>query len=297
MTDLQVGEVRGFRLFRMQAGSVLRSYSATYRWSPGRNEATCLSTERRGHGAIPEIGCGCGFWIYRDLDRCGRMFRTELLAKGSGSHRTFGEFEPRSLAVLGECRGWGRVLEGDDGWRTEYAAVDTILDIGQGVNLSSLAVRYEVPVVAASVDLALRHTGRLTARDHVHRSQRTRGLFPGWPEVPGQDGHSGVHGPLEDTPRNEGCDLAGPADRRGRAGATRAGMSCRVLTVCERDTVAFLTTAPDRRPNRPTQGSSRKPRRGARVVDVRLREPRSSPGGTDRRPGSRELETRGATAA
>jgi hypothetical protein len=167
MIDYQVGEIVGFRIFRLEPNATLGSYSAPHVWLLGENVAVCASgRRRRQHGTVPALGCGCGFWMYKDLGRCARMFRLELSSSPRSLSATrFGSFEPEPTAVLGRSRAWGRVLEGDDGWRAEFAAVDELYDIGQGLDLRAAADRYQVPLSTVELDLALTVVGILSERD------------------------------------------------------------------------------------------------------------------------------------
>ena len=165
MIDLEVGARHGYRMFRLLADGTLTSYSAPYVWTVGANQASCESSKRHGHGPVPALRCGCGFWLYRDLGRCARMLRHELVGRGYQIHGPFGDFEAQRGAVLAECRAWGRVLEGADGWRSEWAAIDAVLDIGQKLDIETVAEHYEVPIVAEQVDLSVTVSGVLTDRD------------------------------------------------------------------------------------------------------------------------------------
>jgi hypothetical protein len=176
MTDLQVGAVRGFRLFRLGPDRSLGSYSATYQWTAGQNEAACNGKKHRDK--VPAIGCGCGFWMYSDLQRCALMFRAELLGINAYARgHVFGGFEPRAEAIIGQTRGWGRVLEGEAGWRTQFAALDALVDIGHPVDLGPVADRYNVPVVLMPTELSLVRTGILTRRDERATEQGKVGIW------------------------------------------------------------------------------------------------------------------------
>ncbi len=169
--DIQVGEVSGFRLFRAAPDGRLESYAVHHAWSPGTNTAAC-GGRKKGHGPVPALGCRCGFWMYRDLARCASMFRHELM--GNDKPGRFGSFEPRHRGVLARCDGWGRVLEGDDGWRVEKARINCLLDVGQRVDLRPWAEAYDVLIVSAEIDLSLTCIGRLTALgEDVGREMRT----------------------------------------------------------------------------------------------------------------------------
>jgi hypothetical protein len=91
------------------------------------------------------------------------MLRAELLGEPR-EHGWFGHFEPKNQAILGRCRCWGTVLEGEGGWRTKFAALDALIDIGQQLDLGSPASGYDVLPVAVPVDLAPSFIGTLTAR-------------------------------------------------------------------------------------------------------------------------------------
>ena len=162
MIEPQVGEIVGFRLFLMSEDGVLSSYAAAYGWEPGINEATCPAFKRAGHGPVPAVHCKCGFWMYRDLVSSAWMFRGELAGIWNPLANPFGRFESLQVAVLGQCRGWGRVTVGESGWRTQFAAIDALFDIGNGTDLGVAASRYDVLAVQAELDLSLVRTGRLT---------------------------------------------------------------------------------------------------------------------------------------
>jgi len=156
-----INAITGYRTFGV-LGDRLTSYSAGYEWVAGKNEAKC---SRHPRSAVPLRGCGCGFWMYRDLTRAAWMFRDHLFPEADEDPGYFGSFEPTApSAILAEVKGWGRVLEGDDGWRTQLASVHALLDIGQRTDLSSIATTYNVPITLADLDLSLTHTGNLTAK-------------------------------------------------------------------------------------------------------------------------------------
>ena len=166
-----VGEVRGFRIFWPEDDGSLSSGFVEYTWSPGRNEATCederpAARPKTRHGLVPAPGCKCGFWMYKDLERGARMFRVELLGEPEAHPMPtrFGAFDEDVQAVLGEVSGWGRVREGEDGWRVQFARIRALIDISQDMDLSDWAGTYDVPVVRVDVDLAISHAGQLTAR-------------------------------------------------------------------------------------------------------------------------------------
>jgi hypothetical protein len=117
--------------------------------------------------------------MYNDLRRCGLMFRAELLMTPDAPSGFFDGFTPPPTAILGQARGWGRVLEGGAGWRTQFAAVDALVDIGQALDLGPIADRYDVPVVAHPLDLSLVRSGILTARDAAASADNRVGVSLG----------------------------------------------------------------------------------------------------------------------
>jgi hypothetical protein len=157
-----INAITGYRMFNV-SGDRLSSLSARHEWIAGKNKATCST---KGHGPVPARGCGCGFWMYKDLARAAWMFRDHLMPEDEEADvGPFGSFEPSApVAILAEVRGWGRVLEGDDGWRTQFASVNAILDIGQEIGLSAISLTYNAPIILADIDLSLTHTGNLTAK-------------------------------------------------------------------------------------------------------------------------------------
>ena len=98
----------GWRLWRLRDG-VLRSWTLSYDWSPGRNQATCLSPRSSRCQSSPGGTCQCGFWALDSPLEC-------LLR---GRHQGIGWWP-----VMGLMRGWGTVaVHGQEGFRAQAAAV------------------------------------------------------------------------------------------------------------------------------------------------------------------------------
>lgn len=101
-------------------------------WQPGRNHAICLS----GHGhEVPHANnrdadpsdawCGCGYWAYWDLGN--------------------NPVDPPS--VVGLVKGWGRLIEGDLGFRCSDAEIIAIwMPTYATAEALELEARYRVPV-------------------------------------------------------------------------------------------------------------------------------------------------------
>lgn len=139
-TDLQVDPVRGYRMFEVDVDG-LHSIAQPYLWTPGENEALCFASPKvsrgrsawrngpdglervelpdAGHGRIPDPSCGCGFWIYASEN----VARDRLMHRPTHPHASrYGDFGGRDV-VLAEVDGSGRIIEGEDGWRCEYAQI------------------------------------------------------------------------------------------------------------------------------------------------------------------------------
>lgn len=148
-------------LFRLPRGSSgptrprLKAYSNDMVWLPGPNDAACTSppraytvlrNEKEGDGVelvdlwdssshtrIPDPGCNCGFWCFKELD--------ELLASSWGDAPD---------VVVGKVMGWGRTVHHRDGYRFEKAQVVELYETG-GYDLKDLykvGKEYDIPVVS-----------------------------------------------------------------------------------------------------------------------------------------------------
>jgi hypothetical protein len=165
--------VVGYRCWTLQGG-FLKPTNSDFLWQPGDNEAICYAdqeefkksvgrnvngefkiVEQGTHGLIPEATCNCGFWMLKTpqnlLDRMIAPKR-DVMSFAVMASAYFGQYEPRQY-VLGQVRGWGRVLPGENGWRTEFAAVELIIQVEHWDNvinddrLEAVAKLYDVPVV------------------------------------------------------------------------------------------------------------------------------------------------------
>ena len=180
--DIRVGEYEGFRAFDI-VGNGLSSYNASYVWKPGENEALCFSVggyrdksmkalrnrpDGNGveiidvlpsHGRIPDPSCKCGFWVYLSPGKLLKNGGSALLgarrrrgssARPVGAKNGFGDFGHVMVAegkVAAQVKGWGRVIEGDDGFRCEKAAITSLIALGNVAEIARLADIYQVPMV------------------------------------------------------------------------------------------------------------------------------------------------------
>jgi len=127
-------------------------------WRPGMNAATCLQRNSR-HKVdakdpelrIPVEKCGCGFWSYREfeglLDGWARKTAT---ARVSGSAGLYG-FSPADhaagVAVIGLVECFGRVIEGERGYRSAKARIVELYDDDGDPGIARVAAEFGVPVV------------------------------------------------------------------------------------------------------------------------------------------------------
>ena len=171
---LVVGEVEGWRVCHFN-GTELTAYNADYVWKPGENVAVCTAThqatkqvlrnkadgsgvelvEVMDHTAIPDPNCGCGFWMYKSSEglkakgpQRGGGYLVTYPYRNRTANNGFGSFAPAGQTgyVVVQVKGWGRVVEGADGYRCEYASITAIVDTGDSF-LGELAEKYKVPLV------------------------------------------------------------------------------------------------------------------------------------------------------
>lgn len=169
-----IEEVVGYRVWDLTESGRLRSTNSGFGcWEPGDNEAVCQRSPRMvrkngpdgllyvpvedGHTAIPDAGCECGFWLLKDLHAARDKFDPR---PAPGVYRFTMTYpgtpapEPSVGKVIGEVKGWGRVVVGQDGWRVEKARISALLTSNKsgylkGDQLAEVSERYVVPVVEA----------------------------------------------------------------------------------------------------------------------------------------------------
>jgi hypothetical protein len=107
-------------------GGMLEALGTSARWEPRRApKANCHT----GHDhAAPALQCRCGYWSFKTR---------ELLEEALESYAV-------SVDVIGQVEIWGRVIECENGWRSEYAYPKELWLLDEG--LESLSWKYGVPV-------------------------------------------------------------------------------------------------------------------------------------------------------
>jgi hypothetical protein len=104
----------------------LEALGSSSRWEPRRAlRANCRIGEDH---AAPQMDCNCGYWSFRTK---------ELLIQAMERYAT-------SVCVIGQVEIWGRVIECENGFRSEYAYPKELWLLEDG--LESLSWKYGVPV-------------------------------------------------------------------------------------------------------------------------------------------------------
>ena len=114
----------GWRAWDVSEG-LLEAVGNSYRWKPRRAEAAVC---RSGAHEAPKFNCNCGFWSFKTLDL--------LLEARKGA--------PGPDRVVGPVEIWGRVIECENGFRSEFAYPKELWLLKDG--LESLSWIYGVPV-------------------------------------------------------------------------------------------------------------------------------------------------------
>lgn len=105
---------------------MLESLGLSSMWEPRRApQAVCRSGLNH---LAPYLGCQCGYWSFKT-----REGLTEALATYAAV-----------VDVIGQVEIWGRVVECENGWRSEYAYPKELWLLDKG--LESVSWRYGVPV-------------------------------------------------------------------------------------------------------------------------------------------------------
>jgi len=111
---IRAGEIIGWRFWKLYNG-LLYSVFASYIWCPGVFER---SSARRCE--FNNVG-----FIYKFRDNLGyHAFRDKEQAKREAFIHAYW-----SPCVIGSVAMWGEVIEHEHGWRSEYAAVQSITEI------------------------------------------------------------------------------------------------------------------------------------------------------------------------
>ena len=140
-----MSEFSGYHLFNY--GGTLND------WGPGTNVARCRSNKK--HTAenaseslrIPVLGCGCGFWSFREFE--GMLDDLPGAARVVSGSRGMWGFSPTDMdrvKAIGRVENFGRVIEGDLGFRAEKSRVVEIYDESEIPALADFAAYFGVPL-------------------------------------------------------------------------------------------------------------------------------------------------------
>ena len=106
-------------------GNILEALGSDHQWKPKKIvQAEC---SRCGHEA-PQMSCACGYWSFKT---------PELMKEACFGYKG-------DVAVVGSVEIWGRVIECENGYRSEYAYPKELWLLEEG--LESLSWIYGVPV-------------------------------------------------------------------------------------------------------------------------------------------------------
>lgn len=105
----------------------LGALGTTFEWEPRRAARARCKVASGSHYA-PNLSCSCGFWSFKSR---------ELLTEALSTYAT-------DVDVIGEVEIWGRVIECENGWRSEFAYPKELWLLDEG--LESLSWKYGVKV-------------------------------------------------------------------------------------------------------------------------------------------------------
>jgi hypothetical protein len=111
----QIGVAEGWRAWKVSVelpafGVPPKLESATYGyyWAP-RVKARAVCRKGCDEADVPGEGCTCGFYSAKSLEH--------LMSMGYADYRHGVD----TFTVVGKIANWGKVIEGSQGWRAEYA--------------------------------------------------------------------------------------------------------------------------------------------------------------------------------
>jgi len=140
-----VSEFTGYHLFN-RSGIVAE-------WAPGTNAARCRSNKK--HAAenpneserIPVLGCGCGFWSFREFEgMLDDLPGASEVVSGSLGMWGFSPTDIGTVKAIGRVQNFGRVIEGELGFRAEKSRVIEVYDESGDPGVAELAAYFGVPI-------------------------------------------------------------------------------------------------------------------------------------------------------
>ena len=125
-----------------EPGALVSNFDG-YRWVRGLNQAVCT----RGHRA-PDPKCSCGLYGYLEVESAVEHWFADLIDAGVD------DGDLVSLPIVTECRGFGLMEVGSVGVRVEFARIEALLDVGQGIDLTPWADAYDCIIVRSNLDVS-----------------------------------------------------------------------------------------------------------------------------------------------
>jgi hypothetical protein len=116
-----VGELIGHRIWKVEGGNLLRSYSSGSAWFPGQpmHDKISKGQEIDDHNQS-------GVWAFKNPYDLAGEFLGEI----------------RNGAVVGTCWLWGTVIEHERGYRAQFASIRSLEHAGKDTNLEVLRAAY-----------------------------------------------------------------------------------------------------------------------------------------------------------
>ena len=168
----RIGEITAYRAFEVRGAQLWSIGYGDYCWRPGTNEAFCDKVGKSGrarkawvndpidadnliqttipagdHGRIPSPNCGCGFYAYKSETGARARLNPGLLP-GRSTRFGLGHFATDAHEILAKVALWGRVIEGRDGYRAQFARVTALIhEYPAPEDLVPEAPAYLIPVV------------------------------------------------------------------------------------------------------------------------------------------------------
>ena len=135
---IRAGEIIGWRFWKLCNG-LLHSVIVSYTWHPGVFERSSSKLRRFKNP---------GYHAFRDKEQ---------------AEREMSEYTNWTPFVIGSVAMWGEVIEHENGWRSEFAAVRSIIDITGNISFGSkdwllleLREKYRCAVVTELSEMEVR---------------------------------------------------------------------------------------------------------------------------------------------
>lgn len=122
-------------------------------WGPGTNVARCRSNKKHMAGnandsqRIPVLGCGCGFWSFREFEgMLDDLPGASQVVSGSRGMWGFSPTDVGAVRAIGRVQNFGRVIEGELGFRAEESRVVEVYDEPGNPAVADMAAYFGAPV-------------------------------------------------------------------------------------------------------------------------------------------------------